>query len=236
LKEGERPLEIFKLFGEVVVNAKDAIEALGETSEKAEETAESVGDVGKESKQAGKTTEKSLLPIPPKFLKVASAAGSVVTAVVAIGKAMLDLANNTREYRVEMAKLETAFTVAGHTTESATEVYRELQAVLGETDQAVEASNHLAKLCYTVEELRALTNACVGAYAPFGASLPIEGLTEAANETAKTGALTGQLADALNWAGYHEEDFNAKLAECNSERERAALITETLVDLYGEVG
>lgn len=235
-KEGERSLELFKLFGEVVVNAKDAIDALSETTDKAEETAGSVGDVGKESKQAGKTTTDSLLPIPPKFMKIATAAGAVVTAVVAVGKAMIEVANNTREYRVEMAKLETAFTAAGHTGETATEVYRELHAVLGETDQAVEASNHLAKLCATEEELRALTNACVGAYATFGDSLPIEGLTEAANETAKTGALTGQLADALNWAGYYEDDFNAKLAECNSERERAALITETLVDLYGEVG
>jgi hypothetical protein len=115
-------------------------------------------------------------------------------------------------------------------------VYKELNAVLGETDQAVEASNHLAKLCSSEEELLALTNACIGAYATFGDSLPIEGLTEAANETAKTGVLTGQLADALNWAGVHEDDFNAKLAKCNSESERAALITETLVDLYGDVG
>lgn len=229
-------MELFKLFGEVVINAKDAIDALDETTDKAEETAESVGDVGKESKQAGKTTSDSLLPIPPKFLKVASAATAVVTAVVAVAKAMIDLANDTREYRVEMAKLDTAFTVAGHASETATEVYRELNAVLGETDQAVEASNHLAKLCSTQEELRAITTACTGVYATFGASLPIEGLTEAANETAKVGVLTGSLADALNWAGYHEDEFNARLAECNTERERAALITETLVDLYGEVG
>lgn len=235
-KEGERTLELFKLFGEVVVNVKDAVDALDQTTDKAEETAESVGEVGKESKQAGKTTTDSLLPIPPKFLKVATAAGAVVTAIVAVGKAMIDIANDTREYRVEMAKLEAAFTASGHTGETATEVYRELHSVLGETDQAVEAANHLAKLCSTEEELRALTNACVGVYASFGASLPIEGLAEAANETAKTGTLTGQLADALNWAGESETEFQKKLNECNTERERAALIAETLVDVYGEVG
>lgn len=229
-------MEIFKLFGEVVVNAKDAIEALNETTEHAEETAESVGDVGKESKQAGKTTTNSLVPIPPKFLKVATAAGAVVTTVIAFGKAMVDLANDTREYRVEMAKLETAFTVSGHTGETATEVYRELHSVLGETDQAVEAANHLAKLCTTQEELRAMTTACTGAFASWGASLPIEGLTEAANETAKTGVLTGQLVDALVWAGISEEEFQEKLNACNNERERATLIIEEMVDLYGEVG
>lgn len=229
-------MEIFKLFGEVVVNAKDAIDALDETTEKAEETAESVSDVGKESKQSGKTTSDSLLPIPPKFLKVATAAASVVSAIVAIGKAMIDMANNTREYRVEMAKLETAFTAAGHASETATEVYRELHAVLGETEQAVEASQHLAKLCSTEEELLALTNACAGVYASFGSSIPIEGLAEAANETAKTGVLTGQLADALKRSGLSEELFQEQLKECNTERERAALITETLVELYGDLG
>lgn len=236
VKEGGRPLELFELFGKVIVDAKSAIDALEDTTDKAEETAESVESVGNESEKAGKTTTDSLLPIPSKFMKVATAAGAIVTSIVAVGKAMIQIANDTREYRVEMAKLESAFTAAGHTSETATKVYRELQAVLGETDQAVEASNHLAKLCSTEEELSALTNACIGAYATFGDSLPIEGLTEAANETAKTGVLTGQLADALNWAGFHEDEFNAKLAECNSESERAALITETMVDLYGEVG
>lgn len=229
-------MELFKLFGEVVVNVKDAVNALDETTDKAEETAESVGEVGKESKQAGKTTTDSLLPIPPKFLKVATAAGAVVTAVIAIGKAMIELANDTRDYRVEMAKLEAAFTDSGHTGETATEVYRELHAVLGETDQAVEAANHLAKLCSTEEELRALTNACVGVYASFGDSLPIEGLAEAANETAKTGSLTGQLADALKWAGQSEAEFQEKLNACNTEKEMATLIAETLAEVYGEVG
>ncbi len=229
-------MEIFKLFGEVVVNAKDAIDALDETTDKAEETAESVGDVGKESKQAGKTTSDSLLPIPPKFMKVATAATAVVTAIVAIGKAMVAVADNTREYRIEMAKLETAFTFAGHTGETATEVYRELQAVLGETDQAVEAAQHLAKLCSTEKELRDITNACAGVYATFGSSIPVEGLAEAANETAKTGVLTGQLSDALKRAGVSEEEFQEKLNDCNSESERTTLIIEELVSLYGDLG
>lgn len=40
--------------------------------------------------------------------------------------------------------------------------------------------------------------------------------------------MTGPLADALNWAGISEDEFNEKLAACNTEQERAALITETL--------
>ena len=230
----KRSLDIFKLFGTVIVENKDAIDSLEETKEAAKETSDSVGDLGKESKNSGKTTVDSMLPIPPQFLKVAKAGAAVVSAVVAIGTAMVALAESTREYRLEMGKLETAFSSAGHTTEDATETYQTLYSVLGETDRAVEASQHIAKLCDSEEQMKAMTDACIGAFALFDDSLPIEGLMEAANETAKTGQLTGVLADALNWAGSSETEFQEKLNACNSERERAALITEEMISLYGD--
>lgn len=46
--------------------------------------------------------------------------------------------------------------------------------------------------------------------------------------------MTGPLADALNWAGISEDEFNEKLAACNTEQERATLITNTLNDKYKE--
>ena len=73
---------------------------------------------------------------------------------------------------------------------------------------------------------------CTGVFATFGDSLPIEGLTEAANETAKTGQLTGGLVDALNWAGIGEEEFQAKLDACSTEQERQKLIMDTLNGTY----
>lgn len=45
---------------------------------------------------------------------------------------------------------------------------------------------------------------CRGVSGTFGDALPIEGLIESANETAKVGKVTGVLADALNWAGISE--------------------------------
>ena len=48
--------------------------------------------------------------------------------------------------------------------------------------------------------------------------------------------MVGSLADALNWAGINEDEFNAKLAECNTEAERSQLITDTLNGLYSETG
>ena len=92
----------------------------------------------------------------------------------------------------------------------------------------------MAKLTTNAKDLGDWTWICQGIYATFGDSLPIEGLTEAANETARVGQVTGPLADALNWAGISEDEFNAKLEKCTSTQEREKLIRETLNGLYGD--
>ena len=159
---------------------------------------------------------------------------ALATSVTAVIGAMVGSAEATREYRTAMGKLDTAFTTSGHSSEAAKNTYAALQGILGDTDQAVEASNHLAKLAQNEEDLANWTNIATGVYATFGDSLPIENLTEAANETAKTGAITGGLADALNWAGVSEDEFQAKLDACNNEQERQALIVSTLSGLYSD--
>ena len=155
-------------------------------------------------------------------------------AIAAGAAALVGASAATTEYRNNMAKLETAFNAAGASSKLAERTYNDLYRVLGDSDVAVEAANHLAKLTTNQRELRDWTDICKGVYATFGDSLPIEGLTEAANETAKVGTLTGSLADALNWAGVNEEAFQAKLDACNTESEREKLIRETLNGLYSD--
>lgn len=197
--------------------AKDASKKVDDFADAADDAGEASGNLGETLGSVAKTG----------LAAVAAAAAAAVAGLVAA-------AESSREYRNEMAKLDTAFTTAGHSSAAAVETYQTLQGVLGETEQAVEAANHLAKLTDNEEDLATWTDICTGVYATFGASLPIEGLTEAANETAKTGALTGGLADALNWAGVSEDEFQASLDACTTEQERQALITETLAGLYGE--
>ena len=158
----------------------------------------------------------------------------VGTAVAGATTAFLALAPATAELRTNQAKLAAAFETAGASAEVATGVYNDLYRVLGDDGQAVEAANHLAKLTTEEKALSEWTTICQGIYATFGDSLPIEGLTEAANETAKVGTVTGGLADALNWAGISEDAFNEKLAACNTEAERERLIRETLNGVYAD--
>lgn len=200
---------------ELAEKSKEAADGLDNTADKAKEADEALDSMGEAVGSAAKTGLTTL-----------------VTAATAAVAALVGLAESTREYRTEMGKLNTAFQDAEFSTEAAYETYADLQGILGETDQAVEAANHLAKLVDTEEELVEWTDICTGVYATFGDSLPIEGLTEAANETAKVAKVTGPLADALNWAGESEDAFNEALEACSDEQERQQLITKTLTKLY----
>lgn len=158
----------------------------------------------------------------------------MATSLAAVGTAFLALGATTEEYRQSQAQLASAFKAAGGSAGEAKETYNDLYRVLGDNDRATEASTHLAKLTTNQKELEQWTTICKGVWATYGESLPIEGLTEAANETAKTGVVTGVLADALNWAGVSEDAFNESLAACNTEAEREQLIRKTLSGLYDD--
>lgn len=152
----------------------------------------------------------------------------LVDAVVEVVKWMWSLDEATKEYREGMGKLNTAFETAGFSTETAKEAYQGFYNILGDTDTAVEASQLLAQLVDDEKDVARWTETAAGVYGTFGDALPIEGLIEAANETAKTGKVTGVLADALNWVGISEDDFNKTLEKNIDVGNRADLIMETL--------
>lgn len=193
---------------------------------------------GKAVEQMGESAEKSGEGFTVMKGVMANLIAGGITAVANGAKELVTsffgLSESTRELRENMNKLETGFTTAELTAEDAKSTYKDLYSILGDDGQATEAAAHLAQLANNQEDLSKWTNIATGVYATFGDSLPIENLTEAANETAKTGQITGGLADALNWAGVSEEEFQAKLDAASSEQERQALITETLNGLYSE--
>lgn len=157
---------------------------------------------------------------------------TAVAGVAAVTGSLVAISAATEEYRIAQGKLNTAFEAAGYSSETAATAYNEFYKILGDTDTATEASQLLAKLAENEQDMETWTRAAAGVWGTFGDALPIESLIEAANETAKTGTVVGTLADALNWAGISEDEFNAKLAAAGDESERNRLIMETLSSTY----
>ena len=204
---------IFSLYGEIFLDNEKATKGINDTKTKAEK-----------AKESFKQLSNSCMDLSKKMTVGFAGGVAAITGVV----------ESTKEYRNTMNGLETTFKTAGFEAENANETYKSLYSVLGDTDKAKEAAQFLGLMVNNEQDLATWTDICTGVYATFGDALPIEGLTEAANETAKVGQVTGVLADALNWVGISEDEFNEKLSNCANEQEREKLIRETLNSTYKE--
>lgn len=254
LSQGKNSKEAKRLKGEY----KKLSDQIGKNKKKLDEAEKSLDDTGDAAEDAGKKMSG---------LKTACKIGAAAIAAVGAAAAglvvsFLGLAESTQETRTNMNKLETSFKDVGFSATDAQGVFKDLYGILGDEDTAVEAAGNIAELAGNEEDLSAWTRIATGVYAKFKDGIPIEGLAEAANETAKVGKVTGSLADALNWTtmsqegweralggnkkalkafnravrhGESAEDaFNAALSKCSTEQERQELITATLNELYGE--
>lgn len=236
--------------GDIDPSVQAAIESMADRLEMLEGVADDAQSQLEELEKASKDLKGGFT------IAKGAAADLVSSGIQAIAGAAKDaitgiygLAESTREFRQDMGTLETAFDRAGFSADTATETWKGLYSVFGEDDRAVEAANNIARMADSQEELDEWVRITTGVWGTYQDALPVEGLAEAAGETAKVGKVTGVMADALNWsseaaellAEYMGDDvtnaedaFNVALSECSDEAERQALITDTLTVLYGE--
>ncbi len=204
---------------------------LNNYEEQAREAAEGNKKLADSADQAGAAGEG----MGAKFANAARVGiGAVVAGATAAVGALVASAESTREYRTEMGKLTTAFETVGHRTEIAEEAYKRLYGVIGETDQTVEASQQIALLAESEEDVIAWADLGAGVVARFGDALQPEAFYEAANETLTLGEATGAYVQLLEGANYDVDKFNAGLAACSTEAEKQAYILAVTDEILGD--
>lgn len=182
--------------------------------------ADAVEDIGEEAVSAGNKMTGSF--------SSGAFIGAVSSGINALISGITSLIDSTSEYTRIMGTLETSSQKAGYTAEETSATYRQLYTVLGDTQTAATAAANLQALGLEQSQLTKLTDMAIGAWATYGDSIPIDSLAESINETVRAGQVTGTFADALNWAGTSEDEFNQKLAAAGSESERVNLVMEEL--------
>lgn len=202
---------------------------LDEASKSADGCAESIDEYGKAVRDAD-SNKDPLGNLMAGFgnLKGMLAGGAVVGGIKAVGDAIMSVVEDTAEYRKIMGTLEISSERAGYSAQQTADIYRTLQSVLGDTQTAATTTANLQAIGLAQEDLITVTNAAIGAWATYGDSIPIDGLSESINETIQAGKVTGTFADVLNWAGTSEDDFNAKLEAANGTTERANIVLQEL--------
>ena len=196
------------LLDEIAAGTRDAATGMSDLADSADDASKSLESIDKNTK--------------------AEAMMSVADGISGIGEAMMGVVSDSKEYLSIMGQLDASSERLGYTAEETSDIYNQLYGVLGDQQTAATATANLQALGLSQQDLASMTELAIGAWAQYGDSIPIDGLAEAINETAQVGTVTGTLADALNWAGINEDEFNEKLASTSSESERAQLIMEAL--------
>lgn len=163
------------------------------------------------------------------------AVGTVISGVTQLTGAITGLVDETEEYRKIMGTLETSSQAAGYTAEQTAAEYQLLYSVLGDNQTAATATANLQAIGLSQEDLIAITNQAIGAWATYGDSIPIDSLAESINETIRAGTVTGTFADVLNWGSQEGETFGVTMresTEANKEWNDAVAACETAEDYF----
>lgn len=197
----------------------------------AKEAGEGTKDLGDKAKESGEgfTVMKGVMSnlISEGLTRMVDGLKNAISSIAG-------LADETREYRTEMGKLTTAFDTAGLSSEAATDAYKTLYGVIGETDQSVEAAQQIALLADSEQDVAQWADLAAGVVARFGDALQPETFFEAANETIKLGEATGAYVQLLEGAGYNVDEFNKGLAACTTESEKQAYMLKITDEILGD--
>ena len=186
---------------------KQALEELDDAADDAADAVEEAGDAAEDSGD-GFTVAKGA---------VAGFIANGLTALVGAAKdaisSVLGLADATKEYRSTMASLEESSKLAGYSAEETAATYDHLYSVLGDSQTAATTTANLQAIGLEQSKLEEITNGVIGAWAKYGDSIPIDGLSEAVNESIKAGQIAGNLADVVNWGAQENENYGLQLKE-----------------------
>lgn len=203
-------------FKETLEKAKKGEIDLEKVSLKSGKAIEKMGDQAKESGD-GFTTLKGT---------IATFAGNVLTTLVSktieAGKAILGLAESTREYRQTLATLEAGATDVGVSTDFIKNKFTDLMGVFNDQDSVTEGLNNLLTAGFDESSLNSITTALEGASLKWKDTLKFEGLSDSLQEwIGSDGAnLTGNFAELLERMGYNLKDVQAKTADMTDEQRR----------------
>lgn len=226
-------------FNETTAYANRLSSEISDNDSKLDDLAKSAGDastqvgkVGDSSEQTGEKLKKAKTDVQQlkdsfNMQEVAQQVSDFASGMVENIKGAVE---ESKEYLKIMGSLEVSSSHLNYTTDETKQTYKQLVGVLGDTQSAATTTSNLQAIGLKQSQLTQITKGAIGAWAQYGDSIPIDGLAESINETIKTGAVTGNFADMLNWAGTSEDEFNEKLEQCSDNSERAQLVLEEMTN------
>lgn len=240
------------LLAEQVENSKEKLDRLRKAQEQVNQQF-AKGDIGEEQyrhfqrvvinaeqdlkkfearlEQTGNTAKKAGLNFQAAGEKLKDIGTTMSAAVTAPIVGFMALATEgTREFRGDLATLETNAKLAGESMELLHGEMAKLAGVTGETDSNVEGLSNLLAAGFKGEQLTALVDQLAGASLKFKDTLKFEGISDGLQETLATGAAIGPFAELLDRSSVNLDEFNAGLQEAIENGTQQEYILNVLTD------
>lgn len=217
-----------KLSSEISDN-DSKLDDLAKSASDASTQVEKVGDSSEQTGEKLKKTKTDVQQLKDSF-NMQEAAQQVSDFASGMVENIKGAVEESKEYLKIMGSLEVSSSHLNYTTNETKQTYKQLIGVLGDTQSAATTTANLQAIGLGQSQLTQITKGAIGAWARYGDSIPIDGLAESINETIKTGTVTGNFADMLNWAGTSEDEFNEKLEQCSDNSERAQLVLDEMAN------
>lgn len=217
-----------KLSSEISDN-DSKLDDLAKSASDASTQVEKVGDSSEQTGEKLKKTKTDVQQLKDSF-NMQEAAQQVSDFASGMVENIKGAVEESKEYLKIMGSLEVSSSHLNYTTDETKQTYKQLIGVLGDTQSAATTTANLQAIGLAQSQLTQITKGAIGAWARYGDSIPIDGLAESINETIKTGTVTGNFADMLNWAGTSEDEFNEKLEQCSDNSERAQLVLDEMAN------
>lgn len=205
------------------------LDDLAKSASDASTQVEKVGDSSEQTGEKLKKTKTDVQQLKDSF-NMQEAAQQVSDFASGMVENIKGAVEESKEYLKIMGSLEVSSSHLNYTTGETKQTYKQLIGVLGDTQSAATTTANLQAIGLEQSQLTQITKGAIGAWARYGDSIPIDGLAESINETIKTGTVTGNFADMLNWAGTSEDEFNEKLEQCSDNSERAQLVLDEMAN------
>ena len=217
-----------KLSSEISDN-DSKLDDLAKSASDASTQVEKIGDSSEQTGEKLKKTKTDVQQLKDSF-NMQEAAQQVSDFASGMVENIKGAVEESKEYLKIMGSLEVSSSHLNYTTDETKQTYKQLIGVLGDTQSAATTTANLQAIGLEQSQLTQITKGAIGAWARYGDSIPIDGLAESINETIKTGTVTGNFADMLNWAGTSEDEFNEKLEQCSDNSERAQLVLDEMAN------
>lgn len=206
-----------------------AVDALRELEENAGDAADATSDAGDAADDAadGFTVAKGA---------IAGFVANGLTALVGAAKnaigSLLGLAEATKEYTTDLAKMETMARDVGASTDYIKDKWHDMGAVLGDEGAVAEGLNNILAAGFTTaDQIDEITKYLEGGAIKWKDTLKFEGIADGLQETLAVGEAAGSFGEMLERSGVKLSVFNARLEDCETMADRQNYALKVLSEL-----